>query len=113
MKINTEKVKKIREELKLTQEDVSEKLNMHQTAYSRFEKGETKVDLDKLLNLSKILGCEPLDLISYDNKTVNINHSENSTISGFVENQYVTVDRETIDKLQKAINLLFEKLNKS
>ena len=57
MKINTEKVKKIREELNLTQEDISEKLNMHQTAYSRFENGETKVNLDKLLNLSKVLGA--------------------------------------------------------
>jgi hypothetical protein len=64
-------------------------------------KGDVQVYVDGDYNLN-VTGD-----IKINGKTVNINHSENSTISGFVENQYVTVDRETIDKLQKAINLLF------
>ena len=46
----------LREEKMLTQSDVAEKLGVSQAAYSRLEKGEIEVSLNKLIKLSELYG---------------------------------------------------------
>lgn len=46
----------LREEKLLTQSDVAEKLGVSQAAYSRLEKGEIEVSLNKLIKLSELYG---------------------------------------------------------
>ena len=59
----TNPLKKRRMEMGLTQEQMSEKLGITQSQYSKIETGET--DPTKYLNkLSKILKCDPNDVFS-------------------------------------------------
>jgi len=48
----------LREEKALTQRDVAEKLGISQAAYSRLEKGEVEVSLNKLIKLSEVYGVD-------------------------------------------------------
>ena len=48
----------LREGKALTQRDVAEKLGISQAAYSRLEKGEVEVSLNKLIKLSEVYGVD-------------------------------------------------------
>ena len=48
------RLKVLRENSKLTQQDVANKLHISQAAYSRLEKGEVEIPLSKLIDLSEL-----------------------------------------------------------
>lgn len=48
----------LREGKLLTQRDVAERLGISQAAYSRLEKGEVEVSLNKLIKLSEVYGVD-------------------------------------------------------
>lgn len=48
----------------LTQAQMAEALGMHITNYNRMEMGHTDLSMSRLEKISKILGCEPLDLLT-------------------------------------------------
>ncbi|WKS95289.1 helix-turn-helix domain-containing protein [Riemerella columbina] len=64
------KVKNIRELKNLTQEYMAEKLDISQAAYSKIEKGITKITEDKLSKIAEILEVNPEDITDFDNKKV-------------------------------------------
>lgn len=49
-----QRVKDLREDHDLTQEDVARKLNLYITQYRRYEKGETEIPVHILKELAKI-----------------------------------------------------------
>ena len=49
-----QRVKDLREDNELTQEDIAKKLNLYTTQYRRYEKGETEIPVHILLELAKI-----------------------------------------------------------
>jgi transcriptional regulator with XRE-family HTH domain len=108
MKIDTKKVKSLRETKQLTQEEISGMLNMNQSTYSRFELGETKLDVERLLKLSAILECDPLDLINWDGKYVKITGSANANINRIVENQYIHTNADLIRNLEEKLTELVD-----
>lgn len=49
-----QRVKDLREDNELTQEDVAKQLKLYTTQYRRYEKGETEIPVHILLELAKI-----------------------------------------------------------
>ena len=49
-----QRVKDLREDNELTQENVAKQLNLYTTQYRRYEKGETEIPVHILLELAKI-----------------------------------------------------------
>lgn len=81
------KIKGIRELKNLTQEYMAEQLDISQAAYSKLEKGTTKISQDKLNKIAEVLEVNPEDISDFDNKRVlnsfnnikgnnNLNHNE-------------------------------------
>ena len=62
------KIKNIRELKNFTQEYMAEKLDISQAAYSKMEKGDTKISQDKLNKIAEILEVNPDDITDFDNK---------------------------------------------
>lgn len=62
------KIKNIRELKNFTQEYLAEKLDISQAAYSKMEKGDTKISQDKLNKIAEILEVNPNDITEFDNK---------------------------------------------
>lgn len=80
------KIKNIRELKNFTQEYMAEKLDISQAAYSKMEKGDTKISQDKLNKIAEILEVNPDDITDFDNKKVlnsfnNVKGSNNGIIT--------------------------------
>ncbi len=78
MKIN-EKIKAIRESQSLTQENMADKLGMSVTGYAKIERGETRSNLPRLEQISKVFDMDIYELLSYgENGQIYFNHSDNT-----------------------------------
>jgi transcriptional regulator with XRE-family HTH domain len=60
------KIKKVRELRNFTQEYVAEQVGMTTSGYSRIERGEVKVTIERLGQIAKALDLRPHDLTSFD-----------------------------------------------
>lgn len=67
-----ERLRKLRKYIGLTQEQVADILNLGRDAILRIEKGERKIDLQELMNFSKLYNVT-IDEITMDEQTININ----------------------------------------
>jgi transcriptional regulator with XRE-family HTH domain len=103
MKINTDRIKQLRDLMGFSQEAMADKMAMSQTAYSRFETGETKVDFERLLKLANLLNADPLTLVQTSDKNITLNHSNNNVVSDYIDHQYMMVDKELLNQLQQTI----------
>ncbi|WP_449397484.1 helix-turn-helix domain-containing protein [Chryseobacterium wanjuense] len=83
-----QKIKRIRELKGLSQTEVAEKLFISQRAYSDIENDKTKLDLDRLENLSNIFEMDPLELLTFDEKKV-FNNVFNDTSKGLFADKII------------------------
>jgi transcriptional regulator with XRE-family HTH domain len=60
------KIKKVRELKNLTQEQVAEQIGMTTSGYSRIERGEVRVSIERLEQIARALGVQPNDLTNFD-----------------------------------------------
>lgn len=60
------RIRKIRELKNFTQEQVAEKLGMTISGYSRIEREEVAISIDKLERIAAILGVSTVDISSFD-----------------------------------------------
>lgn len=67
-----ERLRKLRKYFGLTQEQVADILNLGRDAILRIEKGERKIDLQELMNFSKLYNVT-IDEITMDEQTINTN----------------------------------------
>ena len=63
-KLIGKRIQEKRKDLKKTQEDLAEYLNVSVGYVSNMERGTTKISLTTLVNISDFLGCDVSDLIS-------------------------------------------------
>ena len=95
---------------------MAKKLNMSQSAYAKLENGITKLDIDRLVDIAKILEVDIQDLLNVEN--IKNNYYSNNEIKnspGFVENFYVGIKEayeETIKHLKEEIEFLKKLLEK-
>ena len=64
------KIKQIRELKNFTQEFVATQLGLTTRAYSKIESGETQLTINRLNEISEILGVEPMEVLGFDDKQV-------------------------------------------
>lgn len=65
MEIGT-KIRKVRELKGLSQENVAEELGMSITGYGKIERNEVSVNVDRLMEISKVFGVEIEQIIGFD-----------------------------------------------
>lgn len=107
MKAN-EKIKAMREQYHLTQEEVAEKLGMSITGYAKIERGQTNLSLDRLKQIATIFNLDMVKLLD-DSDTLFIcsigdNHSNYQNYFGsnemlVAENQAQKREIELKDQL--------------
>ncbi len=64
------KIRKKREEKGYSQDYMAIQLGISQKTYGRLENGQTKLGLERLAEIAKILEVDPLELISFDEKNI-------------------------------------------
>ncbi len=69
MKIAT-KIRRYRIEKGFSQDYMSIQLGISQKTYRRLENGESKIDLERLQTISKVLEVDPLDLLETEDMPV-------------------------------------------
>lgn len=124
MKVDLEKIKELRIEKKLTQEDVAFELDITQSQYGRLERGECEFDFEKLNRIAVLFQINPNEIIEFEEKYVLIN-SYNGTNKGSNSNNFASsievvnqVSKEDIrrivqEELKELLKLLTSERNNS
>lgn len=77
-----DKIRSVRNQNKLTQEQVAEKLGISTNGYSKIEKGQTKLSIERLQEIANIFDIDIIELINSDEKKVYVQFNENSNQHG-------------------------------
>lgn|SRR5690554_5752380 len=109
------KLKKIREDRHYTQEYIANKLGISIRAYSKIERGETQLTINRLKEISAILNFSPSELLNDD-----VEQPSNQQHVGYNEEQIVTTGifpmkehyEETISILKDQIETLKKIIDK-
>lgn len=108
------KLKRLREIKNLKQEDIAKRLNISKQAYSKIERDETKLDIDRIVNLSEIFEVTPEELFKSEGTNINqakdcdtSNQQYSGTLSTinhyYYGNEHAPLLQKTIDSQQETI----------
>jgi len=100
------KIKQIRELKNFTQEYVAGKLNLSTRAYSKIETGETQLTINRLNEISSILGIEPLEILGFDDKQV-FNHCKQD---GYIGINHINLPEKLVQQYEETIQALKEQI---
>ncbi len=101
-------MKRLREIKNLKQEDVAKRLNISKQAYSKIERDETKLDIQRIMDLSEIFEVSAEELLKSD-YDININQAKEcdspTQFTGAMStvNNHYYYGNETTPLLQKTI----------
>ena len=99
--------RKVRELKGFTQEYVAQKLNLSQKAYSKIERGETKLETSRLDEIAEILEVDPIELRSFDENYI----FNNCTHSGGKFNHFINqLPERLIEQYEARIKQLEEEV---
>ena len=87
------KIKNIRELKNFTQEYMAEKLDISQAAYSKMEKGDTKISPDKLNKIAEILEVNPDDVKGSNNGIITYNEKDMILIRQLYEDKVALLEK--------------------
>jgi transcriptional regulator with XRE-family HTH domain len=86
------KIKKVRELKNLTQEHVAEQVGMTTSGYSRIERGEVRVSVERLEQIARAIDVHPNDLTNFDQNVFFTN--------GGTTNEYsIRADKELLQQM--------------
>ncbi|HHV84299.1 MAG TPA: helix-turn-helix transcriptional regulator [Petrimonas sp.] len=100
------KIKKLREQSDLTQQEMADKLNMHLKTWQKVENGITKLDIERLQLIAEVLETTVEDLINVDD-SVYINAIKDNEV-GF-NNSSVTINHKSEEEKNLYERLIAEK----
>lgn len=63
-----EKIRELRENHHLTQEEMALKLNLSTTGYAKIERGETRLNIPRLEQIAEILDVDIMEFMSDEKK---------------------------------------------
>lgn len=66
------KIKELRESQNLSTYEVARMMKIPQATYSRFERGASKIDLDRLELFAKVMSMSVVDVIMWPDRYVNV-----------------------------------------
>ena len=87
-----DKIRSVRERFNWTQEDMAEKLNMSISGYSKIERGETKVNIQRIQQIAEVLNINVFDLIPQSDGHVCL-INEGNNYQGTFSDQAYEVDK--------------------
>ncbi|MEQ1555053.1 MAG: helix-turn-helix transcriptional regulator [Ferruginibacter sp.] len=96
---NTNRLKKLRKDLGLNQNEMGKRLNMEQSTYSKYETNQQELNLTLLQKLKDEFDVDPNEFIVTHNKNV---HFETGSImqgNGVVSENYYSIPKEIIDSI--------------
>lgn len=105
------KIRKLRELKGFSQEYMADKLSVSQRAYSKLERNETKLDWNKITDISSILEIEPLDLVSFDDNLIFNNCSQSGKINiqhNHTDEKLISLYEKRMEKLEEEVRFLRE-----
>ncbi|MBT8245774.1 MAG: helix-turn-helix domain-containing protein [Winogradskyella sp.] len=104
MEMIIENIKRIRKQKGYSHEYIAHELDISQVAYSKLEKNDTKLTVERLYKLAEILETPVTELL--DVKANNIFHQNNNDKGTFIGNQEVeNLYQENKEQNQKIIEL--------
>lgn len=109
------KIKKLRELKNLTQEHMASALDLDQSAYSRIEKGMTKVTHERVVKIAEVLGVEPEDIYAFDESqifNIGTQHGDNGKIIKMLNDKERSLYEEMIKTLREENEYLKKTLDK-
>ena len=78
MNIST-KIRKVRELKGFSQEYLSQNLGISQAAYSKIEKNENNLTIDRIKKIASILEIDPMELINFNEQNI-FNNCQNGNL---------------------------------
>ncbi|OOF87067.1 helix-turn-helix domain-containing protein [Rodentibacter ratti] len=104
MKIN-EKIRQLREQHQLSQENMAEKLGMSVTGYAKIERGEVRSTLPRLEQISEVFEMDICELLAFgENEKIYFN---NSVIESTNSNNFLfAVGNENLEKAIQQLQLM-------
>jgi transcriptional regulator with XRE-family HTH domain len=92
-------IKKIRELKNISQDYIASNLNLTTRAYSKIETSETQLTVNRLNEISVILGVDPLEIIGFNERQIFNNCKQEGNIG--INN--ITVPEKLIEQYEKLI----------
>ena len=107
MKIN-EKIRQLREQHQLSQENMADRLGMSVTGYAKIERGEVRSNLPRLEQISEVFDMDICELLSYgETEKVYFNNSvTESTNSNNSNNFLFAVGNDNLEKAIQQLQLI-------
>lgn len=78
----SEKIRVLREINKLSQEEMAAKMNMSRSGYAKLERGESKLNMERLAQIADIFQVSLMELVAMTGGTT-FNFNENATQSNY------------------------------
>lgn len=100
------KIRKVRELRNYTQEYVASKLRMSTCNYSKLERDEISITLNRLQEISIVLGCTLIDLISLEENKFFGFQDENSIEKDIIKDNNYCFSEKTSSQLDEVITRL-------
>jgi transcriptional regulator with XRE-family HTH domain len=96
------KLKNLRELKNLTQEYMAQQLGLTTRAYSKIESGETQLTINRLNEITKILGVDPIEALGFDHQNI----FNNCTQEGNIGINHINLPDKLIEQYEKRIQQL-------
>ena len=100
------KIKQIRELKNFTQEYVAQKLGLSTRAYSKIETGETQLTINRLNEISAVLGIGPMEVLGFDDKQV----FNNCKQDGYIGINHINIPEKLVKQYEETIQSLKEQI---
>jgi transcriptional regulator with XRE-family HTH domain len=98
------KLKQLRELKNFTQEYMAQQLGLSTRAYSKIETGETQLTINRLNEISTILGVDPIEALGFDHQNIFNNYGTQEGNIGL--NQTFNLPDKLIEQYEKRIEQL-------
>jgi transcriptional regulator with XRE-family HTH domain len=99
------KIKQLRELKNFTQEYMAQQLGLSTRAYSKIESGETQLTINRLNEISEILGIDPMEVLGFDHQNIFNNCTQEGNYNTIGSATYLLPDK-LIDQYEKRIQQL-------
>lgn len=100
------KIKQIRELKNFTQDYMAQQLGLSTRAYSKIETGETQLTINRLNEISRILGITPVEVLGFDDKQVFNNCKQHGNIGI----NHINLPEKLIEQYETTIKSLKEQI---
>ena len=95
-------IKKYRELKGFSQEYMAHQLSVNQSTYAKMENNSTKITIDKLFSVAKLLETDVSEILDLKNQTI-FNQTDNETANAFGKvEHYYQENKEVYQELLKA-----------